>query len=127
MPLHINIQDLIAGRTVESDRIEYKKGWNPGSIYRSICAFEGAIEGAIEGVTKRVKEKLTAVLSVIAANEGKRTPEYAQITGINAKSLERYITTLRNAELIFFSQKATQIGGYYLTDELRSKLSNANN
>jgi Predicted transcriptional regulator containing an HTH domain and an uncharacterized domain shared with the mammalian protein Schlafen len=88
---------------------------------------EGAIEGAIEGVTKRVKEKLTAVLSVIAANEGKRTPEYAQITGINAKSLERYITTLRNAELIFFSQKATQIGGYYLTDELRSKLSNANN
>lgn len=44
MPLHINIQDLIAGRTVESDRIEYKKGWNPGSIYRNICAFANDIE-----------------------------------------------------------------------------------
>lgn len=44
MPLHINIQDLLSGRAVESDRIEYKKGWNPGSIYRSICAFANDIE-----------------------------------------------------------------------------------
>lgn len=39
MALPINILDLIKGRAVESERIEYKKGWNPGSIYRSICAF----------------------------------------------------------------------------------------
>jgi len=39
MPLHINIQELIAGRIVEDERIEYKKGWNPGAVYRSICAF----------------------------------------------------------------------------------------
>lgn len=39
MPLPINIQELIAGRIVESERIEYKEGWNPGSVYRSICAF----------------------------------------------------------------------------------------
>lgn len=39
MPLHINIQDLLSARTVESDRIEYKEGWNPDAIYRSICAF----------------------------------------------------------------------------------------
>jgi ATP-dependent DNA helicase RecG len=39
MALPINILDLIKGRAVESERIEYKKGWNPGPIYRSICAF----------------------------------------------------------------------------------------
>lgn len=39
MALHINIEDLLSARTVESDRIEYKKGWNPDAIYRSICAF----------------------------------------------------------------------------------------
>ena len=39
MALPINIKDLILGKAVESDRIEYKKGWNPGPIYRSICAF----------------------------------------------------------------------------------------
>jgi ATP-dependent DNA helicase RecG len=39
MALHINIEDLLSARTVESDRIEFKKGWNPDAIYRSICAF----------------------------------------------------------------------------------------
>lgn len=39
MALPININDLILGRAVESERVEYKRGWNPGSIYRSICAF----------------------------------------------------------------------------------------
>jgi ATP-dependent DNA helicase RecG len=39
MALHINIEDLLSTRTVESDRIEFKEGWNPDAIYRSICAF----------------------------------------------------------------------------------------
>ena len=39
MPLPINIENLLTGRTVESERIEYKEGWNPAAIYRSICAF----------------------------------------------------------------------------------------
>jgi ATP-dependent DNA helicase RecG len=39
MALHINIEDLLSARTVESDRIEFKEGWNPDPIYRSICAF----------------------------------------------------------------------------------------
>jgi ATP-dependent DNA helicase RecG len=39
MALHINIEDLLSARTVESDRIEFKKDWNPDAIYRSICAF----------------------------------------------------------------------------------------
>ncbi|MDD4220677.1 MAG: ATP-binding protein [Sphaerochaetaceae bacterium] len=36
MALHLNIEDLLSARTVESDRIEYKQGWNPDAIYRSI-------------------------------------------------------------------------------------------
>ncbi len=39
MPLHINIEDLLSAHTVESDRIEFKEGWNPDPIYRSIGAF----------------------------------------------------------------------------------------
>ena len=44
MALHINIEDLLSARTVESDRIEYKEGWNPDAIYRSICAFANDFE-----------------------------------------------------------------------------------
>ena len=39
MVLHVNIEDLLSSKTVESDRIEYKEGWNPDAIYKSICAF----------------------------------------------------------------------------------------
>ncbi|MBU2545361.1 putative DNA binding domain-containing protein [Patescibacteria group bacterium] len=43
MALPINIQKLIARETVESERIEFKKGWNPQEIIHSICAFANDI------------------------------------------------------------------------------------
>ena len=39
MALPINIEDLLNKQKVESNRIEFKKGWNPAKIYRTICAF----------------------------------------------------------------------------------------
>jgi ATP-dependent DNA helicase RecG len=39
MALPINIEDLLNKRKIESNRIEFKKGWNPDRIYRTICAF----------------------------------------------------------------------------------------
>ena len=44
MALLTDINDLLNKRKVESDRIEFKKGWNPTAIYRSICAFANDIE-----------------------------------------------------------------------------------
>ena len=29
----------MSGKSVESERIEYKEGWNPAAIYRAVCAF----------------------------------------------------------------------------------------
>ena len=39
MALAVNINDLLNKQKIESNRIEFKKGWNPVSIYHSICAF----------------------------------------------------------------------------------------
>lgn len=39
MSLPINIEDLLNQRKVESNRIEFKKGWNPVAIYHALCAF----------------------------------------------------------------------------------------
>jgi ATP-dependent DNA helicase RecG len=44
MPLPINISELLKGRIIEHDRIEFKTSWNPDAIYRSICAFANDIE-----------------------------------------------------------------------------------
>jgi len=43
MALPINIQQLISGKTVEWDRIEFKKGWNPEEIIHTVCAFANDI------------------------------------------------------------------------------------
>ena len=37
--LPINLADLQRQRTVEGERIEYKAGWNPDPIIRTVCAF----------------------------------------------------------------------------------------
>lgn len=39
MSIPVNLEDLLQKNKVESNRIEFKEGWNPDRIYRSICAF----------------------------------------------------------------------------------------
>jgi ATP-dependent DNA helicase RecG len=43
MALPININELLHGNTVEWDRIELKKGWNPEDIIHSLCAYANDI------------------------------------------------------------------------------------
>lgn len=42
--LPIDVEFLLNKQKVESNRIEFKKGWNPISIYHSICAFANDID-----------------------------------------------------------------------------------
>ena len=42
--LPINLTDLLRQRTVEGERIEYKAGWNPDAVIRTICAFANDFE-----------------------------------------------------------------------------------
>ena len=37
MALAININNLLNKQKIESNRIEFKNGWNPGSIYHNMC------------------------------------------------------------------------------------------
>ena len=61
MALPININSLITQKTVESERIEYKAGWNPEPIMRSICAFANDINNCGGGY----------IIIGIAENQGK--------------------------------------------------------
>jgi len=37
--LPINIDELIKGHTIEGERLEFKKGWNPEPVIHTLCAF----------------------------------------------------------------------------------------
>jgi len=41
--LPINIEDLINGKVVEWERLEFKENWNPESVMHTICAFANDI------------------------------------------------------------------------------------
>ena len=41
MAIPVNLEDLLQKNKVESNRIEFKEGWNPDRIYRSILSYSG--------------------------------------------------------------------------------------
>ena len=54
MALAVNINDLLNKQKIESNRIEFKKGWNPVSIYHSICAFANDFDDLGSNNTNKV-------------------------------------------------------------------------
>lgn len=44
MALPIDIESLLNKNRVESNRIEFKQGWNPIAVYHSVCAFANDLE-----------------------------------------------------------------------------------
>ena len=88
MALAININNLLNKQKIESNRIEFKKGWNPGSIYHSICAFAIPIhEGGGESSE-------TDLLGSKTHNESSERKEIS--SEITSKSSERNVDTIKD-------------------------------
>ena len=88
MALAININDLLNKQKLESNRIEFKKGWNPGSIYHSLCDF--AIP--VHEVCGESSE--TDLLGSETQNESSEIKEISSET--TSKSSERNVDTMKD-------------------------------
>ena len=100
MALAININDLLNKQKIESNRIEFKKGWNPGSIYHSICTFANDFDDlgggyiivgvdtddktgmAIRPVEGVPIEKIDGILQEMVAYNNKMAPYYLPRTSV---------------------------------------------
>ena len=100
MALAINIEDLLNKQKIESNRVEFKTGWNPGSIYHSVCAFAndfedlggGYIVVGVEtnedtGIAKRPVvgvplEKIDGILQNMVGYNNKLSPYYMPRTSV---------------------------------------------
>lgn len=100
MALAININDLLNKQKIESNRIEFKKGWNPGSIYHSICAFANDFDDlgggyiivgvdtddktgmAIRPVEGVPMENIDNILQEMVGYNNKMTPYYLPRTSV---------------------------------------------
>lgn len=85
MRLPINIEELLSGRAVEGDRIEYKTGWNPDAIYRTICAFANDFDETGGGyIVVGVKEENGhAIRPVIGIEPNQIEPIEKDMVGYN--------------------------------------------
>ena len=85
MRLPINIEELLSGRAVEGDRLEYKTGWNPDAIYRTICAFANDFDETGGGyiVVGVQEEKGRAIRPVIGVNPDQIEPIEKEMVGYN--------------------------------------------
>ena len=43
MALPVNISELVHGKVVEWERLEFKEGWNPEDVLHTVCAFANDI------------------------------------------------------------------------------------
>ncbi len=78
-----------------------------------------AIDRAIDRATSEVKYKLTILLKAIYHDEGRRNPDYQEITKLGSEStIKRYIDQLREVGFIEFRGAAPQTGGYFISDKL---------
>ncbi len=100
MALAININDLLNKHKIESNRIEFKKGWNPESIYHSVCAFANDFEDlgggyiivgvdtddksgmAIRPVNGIPVEKIDGILQDMVGYNNKMNPYYLPRTSV---------------------------------------------
>ncbi|MDO5395412.1 MAG: putative DNA binding domain-containing protein [Bacteroidales bacterium] len=116
MALPININDLLNKRRVESNRIEFKKSWNPAAIYRTICAFANdfenlgggyilvGVEQDEHGVAKRPVtgielEDIDRIMQQMVGFDAKIKPEYstrAEIIEIDDKYILAIWAPARN-------------------------------
>ena len=60
--LPINIDNLLRQRTIESERLEYKAGWNPESVLHTLSAFANDFHNLGGGYVVLGVEEKTLVL-----------------------------------------------------------------
>ena len=92
MHLEISIEALLYKEKIESNRIEFKKGWNPDDIYRSICAFANDFDNQGGGyiLVGVEEENGVAVRPVIGIDENTIDEIEKAMVGYDRKIIPAY-------------------------------------
>lgn len=101
MALPINIEDLLNKRKVESNRIEFKSGWNPDKIYHTICAFATDLENTGGGyiLVGVEEENGIAKRPVKGINENDIDRIFKEMVGYDAKISPSYLCKVSPEEV----------------------------
>ena len=101
MQLEISIESLLNKEKIESNRIEFKKSWNPDDIYRSICAFANDFDNQGGGyiLVGVEEENGVAVRPVIGIDENTIDEIEKAMVGYDRKIIPAYSAKLSIEEV----------------------------
>ena len=78
MAIPITIEKLLTENIVEWARIEFKEGWNPTSIYHSICAFANDFDNIGGGYILVGVEEENGIINIFIDEPTKEDVGYKQ-------------------------------------------------
>lgn len=128
MALHINIDELLNGQAVEDNRLDFKEGWNPDSIYRTICAFANDFEDTGGGyiVVGAKEEHGKAVRPILGIDPQKIESIEKEMVGFNNLIQPYYqprlfIEEVDNKTLLVIKVAAGNRRPYKVPDQVTAK------
>ena len=78
--------------------------------------FEAMLDEVSESMNVKVKQKMVAILSAIDKSPGLRSTAISTFTGIPAKTIERYLSELKQFGLVVYKGSSNS-GGYYIVNQ----------
>ena len=78
--------------------------------------FESMLDEVSESMNVKVKQKMVAILSAIDKSPGLRSTAISSFTGIPAKTIERYLSELKQFGLVVYKGSSNS-GGYYIVNQ----------
>ena len=78
--------------------------------------FESMLDEVSESMNVKVKQKMVAILSAIDKSPGLRSTAISTFTGIPAKTIERYLSELKQFGLVVYKGSSNS-GGYYIVNQ----------
>ena len=101
MNLPININDLLQAKTVESERIEYKEGWNPEAVLHTMTAFANDFNNQGGGyIIIGIKaEDGVPILPPTGLQQNQLDPFQRELLGLYHKMLPDYFPIVEVAEV----------------------------
>ena len=78
--------------------------------------FEAMLDEVSESMNVKVKQKMVAILSAIDKSPGLRSTAISSFTGIPAKTIERYLSELKQFGLVVYKGSSNS-GGYYIVNQ----------
>lgn len=79
---------------------------------------DGISDGVIDGLSDGVKKELVEIVKLLKEKEGVNTDDIVDRIGKSKPTVERYLKTARDLEMLVF-KGVPKTGGYYLTSKIK--------